>query len=436
MKRNKKWSRKLAVGAVGAAVALAAGTAWAQAPDRMPVQGTLTDATGVRVTGDRTMTFRIFTVPAGVVPPIWVETQVVPVVRGTFTVYLNDVAGTANFLRYFRDNTNLYLEVQVAPDGPMPRFQLATTPYGGLAQYAGDADTLDTLDSAAFQRRVGATCAAGSSIRVVNADGTVVCETDDGATYTAGAGLNLVGTQFSADQATIQTWARDVCYDTEAELTTALDDNYFPAMSCPVGQIPKSTGAFLWACAVDAGGVSQVNTGAGLTGGPITTIGTISVANGGITSAMIANGTILFEDWSTPCVANQIPKFDGTNWSCAADAAGTGTVTGISAGTPGAITGGGLTFSANPITTTGSISIATGGVTSALIADNTILFADWASNGCAANFIPKWNGAAWACAADGGITAEVDGVIGNEILNATNATLVRSGAGTAADPFT
>ena len=39
-----------------------------------------------------------------------------------------------------------------------------------------DSDRLDGLDSTALQKRVGGTCAAGSYVRSVNVDGTVVCE--------------------------------------------------------------------------------------------------------------------------------------------------------------------------------------------------------------------------------------------------------------------
>lgn len=51
-------------------------------------------------------------------------------------------------------------------------------------------------DTNYLQRRVSGDCPAGESIRVVNNDGSVVCQSDTGATYAAGAGLNLIGNQF------------------------------------------------------------------------------------------------------------------------------------------------------------------------------------------------------------------------------------------------
>ena len=59
-----------------------------------------------------------------------------------------------------------------------------------------DANTV-SADTTYLQRRVSSTCTAGSAIRVINADGTVTCQTDTN--YSAGAGLNLIGTAFSAN---------------------------------------------------------------------------------------------------------------------------------------------------------------------------------------------------------------------------------------------
>jgi hypothetical protein len=67
-------------------------------------------------------------------------------------------------------------------------------------------------------------------------------------------------------------------------------------LPCGLGQVLKSDGAS-WSCAADVdtnsgGTVQTVSTGAGLTGGPISVTGTVSVATGGITSGMIANGAV------------------------------------------------------------------------------------------------------------------------------------------------
>ncbi len=78
------------------------------------------------------------------------------------------------------------------------------------------------VNTAAIQSRVSSGCTAGSSIRAINADGSVLCQTD----------TNSGGT------------------------------------------------------------VTSVGTGAGLTGGPITGSGTVSVASGGITQSMLGTGAV------------------------------------------------------------------------------------------------------------------------------------------------
>ena len=82
-----------------------------------------------------------------------------------------------------------------------------------------------------------------------------------------------------------------------------------------------------------SGTVTSVATGAGLTGGPITATGTINLA-----------ATNLLP--TVACAANQLPQWNGSAWTCANGA--TGSVTSLSQGT-------GITLSANPITTTGSV---------------------------------------------------------------------------------
>lgn len=119
--------------------------------------------------------------------------------------------------------------------------------------------------------------------------------------------------------------------------------------SCSTGEIPKFDGA-VWECGSDAGASSgapdsaqyltlatdatltnervlTAGTGVSFTDGGAGSTLTVSLADDGVTSAKIDDGTITKADLSLDsCTANQILKVNGggTAWACAADATGAG----------------------------------------------------------------------------------------------------------------
>jgi hypothetical protein len=132
-----------------------------------------------------------------------------------------------------------------------------------------------------------------------------------------------------------------------AAFMNRLGDSLFP-LTCAAGQVMKWDG-LQWACANDAiggggggGTVTSVAAGTGLQGSPnpITGAGSINLAPGYQLPQACSNG--------------QVPKSNGAGgWVCGADAAGTGTVTSVTAGT--GLTGGTITASGTVAVNTAAI---------------------------------------------------------------------------------
>ena len=148
---------RLAPAALVAALTLGvAATVVAEAPQRIPVQGTLYDGDGRPIDGSYTVEFVLYADADGRTP-IWVASRTVEFVGGLFNVYLGEESPLN--LVIFRDYDAVYVGMSVDGDEELGPWPLATSPWAGWADHAGDADTLngstaDEIESAAVERAI------------------------------------------------------------------------------------------------------------------------------------------------------------------------------------------------------------------------------------------------------------------------------------------
>ncbi|MBW2263105.1 MAG: hypothetical protein JRG91_14120 [Deltaproteobacteria bacterium] len=282
-----------------AVLGLLASPARAAAPELIPLQGVLTDDTGTPVDGSITVVFSIYTTEIGGTA-VWSETQDLYVENGFFTAYLGDV--TALDLTLFRDNGNLWLGVQIDADSEMTRSYLGSNPFAGYAEYCGTvpdhghdfSDLTGTVDPGMLPG--GAllgpqACTGTNKVSGVDTAGTLVCNADEGTSYSAGTGLILGGTTFSANTSYLQRRVTGTC--TSGAAIAAINGD---------GTVTCVTGG-------GTGDITGVTAGTGLTGGGISGTVTLNLdtaytdgryVNTGeassVTSSMIVNNSITSTD--------------------------------------------------------------------------------------------------------------------------------------------
>lgn len=267
---------------VSLAVMFSAASALA-APARLSYQGRLLQSDGTPAAGVQTLSFSIFAAPTGGAP-LWTESQQVALTDGFYAVTLGDA--TDGGIPPIFDGSELYLELAVNGSPLSPRQRIDSVAYalsagtatnlnGGAVdassisvngkpvvdasghiaasniQGVPDGGTLVTAVNAAapLTSTGGATptigldtCGPGEIWKMVGPGWT--CAADDDTTYSAGAGLSLVGTRFSVADAgiTFGNWARN---------------------GCATNQVPKWDGT-KWACSTPT--TYTAGTGLTLTG--------------------------------------------------------------------------------------------------------------------------------------------------------------------------
>ena len=349
-------------------------------PGLINYNGVLKDINGKPLMGVTGVTFSLYKEEQGA-SPVWIETQnITPDENGHYTVTLGVTKAEGSLADSFSNGEPRWLGVQIAGEQEQPRVLLVAVPY---ALKAGDAETIGGLPPSAFvlaNSQHGTASQSRGSTSAATVASTSKTVPPANPTVTGKGTLNFIpmwdtasdiinsvifqktaqiGIGTTTPVATLDVNGKSDVRDTLTLFPKNTDNTL--AISGTAFKI-NSTGALTFISGQKFPGTGTITgittaSGSGLAGGG--TIGTLSlkVAAAGVTNAMLQNshitlnansaggitapGVMTLGGTSTiglkSCAANQILMFSGTVWNCSS--AGTGTITGVFAGTD--LTGGG-----------------------------------------------------------------------------------------------
>ncbi len=342
-------------------------------PQVIAFSGVLNDGNNKPLTGIVGVTFSLYKEPQGGTP-LWMETQNVQLDKtGHYSVVLGSSKSQGLPSELFVTGEARWLEVQAQGRTEQARILLMSVPY---ALKALDAETIGGKPVSAFM--LAPTSSGpdqGSSTPATNITGG----------GTAGFVPVFTGTTSIGNSKLFQAVGNNIGIGTTTP-AAKLDVKGTSDVRDTLTLFPKSTHPTLTihgtAFAIDQNGqvtfvagqtfpgtgtVTSVGSGAGLTGGPIITSGTLSIATAGVTNTMLQHSSVTITANSpltgggavslggntslgltSSCSSNQILKWNGSTWACSADNNSGGTVTSV---------GSGLGLAGGPITGSGTLSI-------------------------------------------------------------------------------
>jgi hypothetical protein len=374
-------------------------------PRLVRFSGTARDLNGNALAGTVGITFSLYAEQTGGAP-LWLETQNVQAdTTGRYSVLLGTTKAEGLPAELFTSEQARWVGVQVSGQAEQPRVLLVSAPY---ALKAGDAETVGGLPASAFvlansaqaSASKGASSAAPSTTTSKLSSSSVPANPAVTGKGVAGYVPVWDTTSDIVDSVLFQK-GTSIGLNTTTPAVT-LDVNGKTAARDTLTLVPKSTDPTLaingTTFKIDSTGkvtfvsgqtfpgtgtITGITTasGSGLSGGGTTGTLNLSVAPAGVTNAMLQNSKVTLNSNSAggltvpgamtlgntytiglkACSANQVLQYNGSAWVCAA--VGSGTVTSVGSGA--GLTGG-------PITTSGTLSVATGGVTNAMLQHSSL----------------------------------------------------------------
>jgi hypothetical protein len=287
---------------------LAAPSAATDIPKLVKFSGTVTVETGKPISGVVGVTFSLYKDQQGGAP-LWLETQNVQAdANGRYTVLLGSTKSDGLPTALFNSEQARWVGVQVGGQAEQRRVLLSSVPY---AFKAGDAETIGGLPPSAFvmvdpaQPKKGISTTSPTLPKVamgqapppnpaVTGKGTIgyvpVWDTTSDIVNSVVFQKNsAIGIGTTAPAATLDVNGKSDMRDTltlypkGTDSTVAINGTSFKVDKS--GKVTFVSGQTF----PGAGTVTKVGSGAGLIGGPITKAGTLSIATGGVSNAMLAN---------------------------------------------------------------------------------------------------------------------------------------------------